>query len=80
MKLKHSDTYSSAKAITGFLVLCVAVVIFVIFAATKDDIIDGNMFQTFILLTAVGMALLLTLLYMANQTKATPRSSKRRKR
>ncbi|OGH14014.1 MAG: hypothetical protein A2687_06125 [Candidatus Levybacteria bacterium RIFCSPHIGHO2_01_FULL_38_26] len=80
--LKKSDPHSSAKAIIAFLIIVVALVILVIFQQNRYNIIEAGSFQPFIFLAFLGSALLLTLLFLVNNSGigATKKSKSRKKR
>lgn len=69
MKLQRSDPVGSSKAILGFVIMILALAVFAIFNINKDNIIESDSFQPFMILTVVFMGFLLGLLYFASQTK-----------
>lgn len=72
------DGHSTARAIIAYLIVIIAFGVFVMFVNYKDEIINSNRFQPFVLLTALGMGFLVALLYLVN--KPSTQKSKKRKR
>ena len=81
--LKKSDPQSSAKAIIAFLILLIAFVILYIFQNNRDNLTNAGSLQPFIFLAFLGSGLLLTLLFLVNNSgvgKAAKKSKSRKRR
>ena len=81
----QSEGHSTAKAITGFLIVVIAFEILSLFTANKDSIIGSNMFSGFVFFTALGMVFLVLLLYLVdkplwNNHKTVHKTSHKKKR
>ena len=82
--------HSNAKAVLGLLIVLLAFGILILFITYKDNIVEANALQPFIVLAAIGLGLLAGLLFLANQgtihktvkakSSPSPKSSKKKKR
>jgi amino acid transporter len=75
--LQHGDHHTNAKALLAFLILVIASMILIIFLTNMSEILASGNFQTFFILSALGLSFLIGLLYLANKPhKTTRRKSK----
>ena len=75
--MSRSDAHGSVKAIVAFVVLLLAFSVLVLFVQYKDNILFSGNFQSFMMLAIVGMGLLLSLVFLATQTKGASAKRKR---
>ena len=73
--LQHRDHHHNAKTVTSFLIFAVAVLIFIVFYANYDSILQTN-FQLFMTLAVVGAGLLIGLLYLVNKPHQSTKTVK----
>ncbi len=78
--MKQSDTHTMVKAVSAFLILLVAFGILLLFSTYSDAILQSDSFKPFFVLSAVGFALLLGLMYLINGTRAPQASSGKKRR
>lgn len=64
------DSITLSRSITYLLIVMLAGSIFFLFRTYQDNIMSSNMFVPFMSLTVVAMALLVSLLFLVNPTKA----------
>ena len=65
----HSKHVHSVKTIIPLLVLLLAFGMFGLFYTYQQSIIDSNSFNLFMILAVIGMALLVSLLFLVNPQK-----------
>lgn len=82
--MKNADLLAALKAIISLLSVLLALSILLMFTRYKDAIISSNNYQMFMALTVAGLAFLLVLVYLVNNSthnpKRTSRVSKSRKK
>lgn len=78
--LHHKDHHANVKALLGLMIVCLAAGVFLLFYRNQSNIIDGGNFKMFMTLAIVGMGLLLTLFFFANQPHKTAKAAKKRRR
>ena len=84
--MKKGNHFDNARALLSFLIIVVGFGIFLLFYVYKDYIIQSNSFYTFMTLTVFGMAFMLGLLYLVNNSShpskkiAAPSKTKKAKK
>lgn len=79
--MKKADKETSVKHVLSFLILLVAFGMLIVFSFNSDQILGSSDQNVFIILLAVGLALLLGLLFLVSQSKlkVSTRAKKRKR-
>ena len=76
MALHPGDHHTTARAVLGFVIVVLALMVLLMFYQNQDTIVMEGNFQKFVLLVVFGFCLLLGLLYFASKPHVSKKKRK----